>query len=388
MYSLIVWEALDELTGRTLSVSRQRFLEYTDSDLATSLMTLSGEALDALAKWPMLVMTEGQTDEEANVVFAESIRPVRDDIVVRFREGRVGPILNEQIWKLRRTLDIADWEFSRSHWAVKEVDLAQVLREAGFSIPAELEANTSSVRLAPSRMELLVLRDRVARLSHQQIDDILTVAGIDGLNAGRSVGSRADRANAIMQFALVNPGAITVERQLFTAFLDKRVAELSGTTADEGAAFIPSSRNPKRVFVVHGREQAVKDSVVDYLRELGLEPVILHEQPSMGRHLLTKFMEEAELATFAVILMTDDDVGGRPAGSLRSRARQNVILELGYFLSRLGQRNVCALVTRGLETPSDFDGIVYVPLDEADAWRGELKRELKAAGLPLADPRA
>jgi len=73
-------------------------------------------------------------------------------------------------------------------------------------------------------------------------------------------------------------------------------------------------------------------------------------------------MEEAELATFAVILMTDDDVGGIDSGSLSMRARQNVILELGYFLSRLGQGNVCALVTPNLEAPSDIDGIVYVSM--------------------------
>ena len=105
----------------------------------------------------------------------------------------------------------------------------------------------------------------------------------------------------------------------------------------------------------------------------------------MGRHLLTKFIEETELITFAVVLMTDDDVGGLRGAALAPRARQNVILELGYFLSHLGQRRVCALITPGLQTPSDFDGIVYIKMDERGLWKTELRRELRAAGMPLIE---
>ena len=103
----------------------------------------------------------------------------------------------------------------------------------------------------------------------------------------------------------------------------------------------------------------------------------------MGRHLLTKFIEEAELVTFAIVLMTDDDVGGRTAAHLAPRARQNVILELGYFLAHLGQPRVCALISPGLETPSDFDGIVYIRMSNDGKWKGELLRELRAANMPL-----
>jgi predicted nucleotide-binding protein len=103
----------------------------------------------------------------------------------------------------------------------------------------------------------------------------------------------------------------------------------------------------------------------------------------MGRHLLTKFIEEAELVTFAIVLMTDDDIGSRNGGALAPRARQNVILELGYFLSHLGLARVCALKSPGLETPSDFDGIVYISMKSDGLWKGELLRELKAAEMPV-----
>ncbi len=104
----------------------------------------------------------------------------------------------------------------------------------------------------------------------------------------------------------------------------------------------------------------------------------------MGRRLLTKFIEEAELVRFAVVVIPNDDVGGGSATELLLRARQNVILELGHSIARLGQDRVCALTTPGLETPSDVDGIVYIRMDTGDRWRQELMRELVAAKMPVS----
>ena len=78
-------------------------------------------------------------------------------------------------------------------------------------------------------------------------------------------------------------------------------------------------------------------------------------------------------------------MGGLKDSDLAPRARQNVILELGYFLSHLGQQRVCALITPGLETPSDFDGIVYIRMDNDRRWQIELRRELRAANMPLTE---
>lgn len=65
------------------------------------------------------------------------------------------------------------------------------------------------------------------------------------------------------------------------------------------------------------------------------------------------------------------------------RARQNVVFELGYFTGRLGRKMVCTLYEEGVETPSDYHGIVYIPLDSAGTWRILLARELKAAGFEI-----
>lgn len=137
----------------------------------------------------------------------------------------------------------------------------------------------------------------------------------------------------------------------------------------------------RRVFVVHGREGAHRETVARFLEQLGFEAVILHEQPNKGRALITKFQEVAADIGFAIVLMTPDDIGGLRDGEQQPRARQNVIFELGFFIGALGPDRVAALVSSQVERPSDFDGVVYIPLD--GEWRLPLCRELRAAGYEV-----
>lgn len=147
----------------------------------------------------------------------------------------------------------------------------------------------------------------------------------------------------------------------------------------------PQSAGPsKRVFVVHGRDEEAKLRVARFLERLGLEAVILHEQANAGRTLIEKF-EAFSNVGFAVIILTPDDVGAvrEKADELEPRARQNVILELGFFLGKLGRERVCALKKGDVVTPSDYDGVVYQPMDAADGWQALLARELRAANINI-----
>ena len=140
------------------------------------------------------------------------------------------------------------------------------------------------------------------------------------------------------------------------------------------------------IFVVHGRNNELKETVARFLIQLDLQPIILHEQASAGRTIIEKF-EDHSNACFAVILLTPDDVGGLDSGDsvehLRKRARQNVIFEWGFFVAKLGRRNVCALVAQGVEMPSDTHGIANVTLDTEGAWKMLLARELKAGNVEV-----
>ena len=173
-------------------------------------------------------------------------------------------------------------------------------------------------------------------------------------------------------------------RELFV----ERIADAQGQVAMPSIAK-PHANTSRRVFVVHGHDSAAKESIARYLSKLDLEPVVLHEQPNAGRTIIEKFEAHSDVA-FAVVLLTPDDVG-YPSGNsaaAKPRARQNVILELGFFTAALGRARVCALYMGGVDIPSDFSGVLYHELDAGGAWRLMLARELKAGGLEIDMNRA
>jgi predicted nucleotide-binding protein len=193
-----------------------------------------------------------------------------------------------------------------------------------------------------------------------------------------SVGSPGFVVTSGTDFAALRREALAAQLNVLRAYVSvlKTTAESAQVQPGPQRAIAASS---DKVFVVHGHDDGAKHTVARYLERLGLHPVILHEQPNGGRTIIEKFEAYADVA-FAVVLLTPDDRGG-PAGTPRDgqmlRARQNVILELGYFLGRLGRERVCALYKEGTEIPSDFQGVLFVLMDAPGAWRLLLGRELK-----------
>jgi predicted nucleotide-binding protein len=149
---------------------------------------------------------------------------------------------------------------------------------------------------------------------------------------------------------------------------------------------VSNARDPfdkRKVFIVHGHDEALKQKVARFLEKLNLEPIILHEQASMGKTIIEKFEHYSDVA-FAVILLTADDFGGAKNSKTQNhRARQNVVFEFGYCVGKLGRNKFCALVEDGVEQPSDINGVVYVSIDEGGAWKQKLAQEMKSVGLTV-----
>jgi predicted nucleotide-binding protein len=138
-----------------------------------------------------------------------------------------------------------------------------------------------------------------------------------------------------------------------------------------------------KVFVVHGRDLDRPQVIARLIEKLGFRAVLLADQPNAGRTIIEKFEDHSEDVAYAIVLMTPDDVGGIRGDRAQPRARQNVILELGFFIGMLKRKHVLALVVGDIETPSDIDGVLYVRWDGAGAWKDRVAREMKAAGLPV-----
>jgi len=155
-------------------------------------------------------------------------------------------------------------------------------------------------------------------------------------------------------------------------------------------ASVTDSRNAK-VFIVHGRDIALKTRVARTLEQTGEHAVvILHEQANQGRTIIEKFEDHASATDFAVIIASGDDLGRlhpkhvgehEPTPEDQPRPRQNVIFELGYFVAKLGRSRVAVLYEPGVQLPSDYAGVTYTGVDPGGRWEYDLLRELRAANL-------
>jgi predicted nucleotide-binding protein len=179
------------------------------------------------------------------------------------------------------------------------------------------------------------------------------------------IGENIRRAVGLLQSARVS----------LVAELADAAPQLS-PAGDANSRTVPLSR---RVFVVHGHDDGARETVARFLEKIDFQPVILHEQANQGRTVIEKIEANSDVC-FAVVLLTPDDEGCVKGGERKPRARQNVLLELGYFIGRLGREKVCALKRGDPEIPSDYLGVLWVAMDVGNGWKQALGQELEAAG--------
>lgn len=135
------------------------------------------------------------------------------------------------------------------------------------------------------------------------------------------------------------------------------------------------------IFIVHGRNDSVKNDIARFIEKIELSAIILHEQPNLSATIIEKFEKFADVG-YAIILYTADDIGALAGEKeMKPRARQNVLFEHGYFISKLGRKNVCAVVEENVEIPSDLSGVLFIPYDKDGLWKYKIAKEMKAAGI-------
>lgn len=137
------------------------------------------------------------------------------------------------------------------------------------------------------------------------------------------------------------------------------------------------------VFIVHGQNEAKKLELKDLLRTLGVNPVILHEQDDRGLTIIEKFEHYAPQCSFAFVLLTPDDkqdIGSKAED--KWRARQNVIMELGWFMAKLGRERVALLHKGEVEIPTDISGVIYLKFENSVAEVAtQIRQRLRGANL-------
>jgi predicted nucleotide-binding protein len=182
---------------------------------------------------------------------------------------------------------------------------------------------------------------------------------------------------------------------------DKGTVNVQGKNADAiKPLFEPSSGSPlkcangsgqksNKVFVVYGHDLTARNQLEAMLRRWGLELLILDQLPSEGQTLIEKLESYTSEVGFAVVLATPDDIGYRVGHSDEEayRARQNVVLELGMLLTKLGRPKVAILLKQqeNMKRPSDIDGLIYIPFKDDIAKDAGvlLAKEMDAQGFSI-----
>lgn len=154
------------------------------------------------------------------------------------------------------------------------------------------------------------------------------------------------------------------------------------------------SRPSKNFFIVHGRDDKPKLELARMLEKLGFNAIILSEQPDKGRTIIEKLEQESIDVGYVFVILTPEDVitdlpfppppPPFPPFEFRYRARQNVILELGYFVGKIGRDRVCCLYRGDVELPSDIHGVLFKKFNKSieECYKGILE-ELNAAGYEI-----
>ena len=350
MYSLIIHGRVGHWDDPTANFPADRYLEHTAPVLAKRYpMREEGERL--LTKHLALIGYEKGLGAPFRLAWITDAMMFEGEIVFdrRWVQG-VRSIPPETVYRARAWFGLEHSEEHRTHWALKDIDLAAVLAEANVIDVAMVKKLT--VGALPENAENW--EDAFRRQQLKVRSDGSVQRGVSG--PVRRVGERG------AAFGSPEPLGVAGDPQASKPPTQTKMVRSIASAIEE-----PKVR--PRVFIVHGRDDLLKTEVARYLEKIGLEAVILHEQPNRGRTIIQKFEDTAEDIAFAVVLITPDDVGGLKGEKLQhERARQNVVLELGYFLGRFGKHKVCALVKGNPEMPSDVLAVTYVPAD-TEAWK-------------------
>jgi predicted nucleotide-binding protein len=178
----------------------------------------------------------------------------------------------------------------------------------------------------------------------------------------------------------------------FTTGDEKEMEALATHISEVSREKLESAKptRPNKVFIVHGHDHESKAELEIFLREIGLEPVVLHREADEGLTIIEKFEKHSSVG-YALILLTPDDVvqssatGDDTKEVLEYRARQNVIFEFGFFIGKLGRSRVCCIYRRSVTPPSDISGLVYKQYKEhINEIKYELVKELRKAGYEVS----
>lgn len=178
------------------------------------------------------------------------------------------------------------------------------------------------------------------------------------------------------EFVRACKNGLTSTKAVLSSYLDD-IADEQMDTASIAIQQVQPPGTYQSVFIVHGHATGLKEAVARMLERQGINAIILQEQVNAGATIIEKFEANSDVDA-AICLFTADDVGGLATSEKRDkRARQNVVLETGFFIGKLGRKRVIIIKDPDIEIPSDLDGVVST---KSSNWKISVLQDLKYIG--------
>jgi predicted nucleotide-binding protein len=195
--------------------------------------------------------------------------------------------------------------------------------------------------------------------------------------------SEGTRANWYASGKVVIQGKDCDEKNPLASVVNGGTPTASSTSIAEGGTAPASTVKEPKVFVVYGHDTEARDQLELMLLRMNIKPVILGNMAPDGKTIIEALIANTDVP-YAVVLLTPDDEGHKAgmADKKTYRARQNVVLEMGMFLSKLGRERVAILHKGNLELPSDINGLIYIPFQQSvQEVKNKLAATLQKAGF-------
>lgn len=210
-----------------------------------------------------------------------------------------------------------------------------------------------------------------------------------GFMTGVAVARRLQKKKPSLRIVMLSSDVTNVEVENWASqqsipFIPKHTGSGALLNALHRVGVISGPRTPL-AFIVHGQDSASVFELKNYIQNTlhWQEPVVLREQPSLGKTLIEKFEMFARKIDCVFVLLTPDDrVVASGSNDEKRRSRQNVIFELGFFYASLerGSGRVVLLHKGEVELPSDISGIVWIDISHGIAAAGEeIRKEVADA---------
>jgi len=157
LFNLLIAANPESWDQNSYEMERSRaVVEFTANEISERYKFFDEKAIRELKSFPCLFVIEKEK-RESRIGYIKDIRVRQSTLVIEFEFDPILPILKiGVIENLRVDIDLGEWELSRTHWAVKDEPIFEILIQKGYVTQQQVEASFAlhelSIPITPSQI--------------------------------------------------------------------------------------------------------------------------------------------------------------------------------------------------------------------------------------------